>query len=228
MCAVDLILLSTSPPHPANMSAIRKIHVNETEHEIVTLGSNQLCFGLKVNDNVGKAEFNLIWKCVHLNPTTNFEWEIKYALGYSLDPPAIGSVVTNTGDWQPCDLGSSYLLDKYGFFQKSYDGRAGYLHISQNEYSKVYPIIGLWDANSQTYMPLYVDTNPLFTNSQALYQPGSEAVLWYTTGVQASQMAGDFESAVCSVNISKPNSRTDTYEWNVSFDPTTGTWNGDV
>lgn len=117
-----------------------------------------------ISSPAGPPTFNVVYTSTALERLTIVAWNTEYGLNWTTNVPAPGAEFPCSGNWQPCDLGSSYDLTDEGEWTWS-DGN---LHadresanIGENGYtSGVNIIVGVQDPFTLEWTPVCVFGRP--------------------------------------------------------------------
>ncbi|KAK0542623.1 hypothetical protein OC846_006510 [Tilletia horrida] len=211
----------------------RTIIVHQTRADLISLGNYNLGIGQEFQDARGQTHTNVLWKSHKLAPKITIEWNVKYALQWTKKLPHTNRAkVTYEGEeWFPCKLDGKvgYQLDKYGFWVENGVGTPGSVQVNDNAYGVgIHVVVGLYDVETESYLPVFIDTNDLLPNGSGTYTPTEITRLWYeVNATQGTFIAQDLYSYGQFIT-SKPNENTDQYVWEGKYDPRDGKWGGDI
>ncbi|KAK4446030.1 hypothetical protein QBC34DRAFT_305882 [Podospora aff. communis PSN243] len=168
--------------------------------------------------------YNIIWQSAGTAPSTSISWKVKYALGWTATSPSDGVSVRITGNWQPCNLGESYDVNDGGYWKPSASsGQSDWLNVGKIDYSYpqvqgIHIVVGVLNANTGKYEPIFVDRTALPRGSSAQYQPQEHVSWWLQGGDMTGQVFSKTQSPSTSWNFNTPSDpRTDAYEYSTSY-----------
>lgn len=187
-----------------------------------------------VATGTGTPTYNLVWQSQALAPITTISWKVQYALSWTAAVPTAGVKVKIQGQWQKCDKGQSFDIDNNGYWQPSATKPdptdAAWLKVGNINYS--YPgvlglhiVVGVFNAVTGKFEPIFVDEATLPAGSSGRYQP-QETVSWWLEGQDLTgQLFHSTKSRSTFFDFTNPsNPLTGAYEWSTSFVMIGGKW----
>ncbi|KAF4334657.1 splicing factor 3b [Fusarium beomiforme] len=192
--------------------------------ELATLsGQNyQLQVAKSVSSPSGQPSFNMVYQSQFLGPNMEVQWTTTYGLNWTTNIPSAGSTVVYSGDWQQCNLGDSYDLNSVGEWvpnQNNPNSKSNSLNIGKNNYQEaVNVIVGVQDASTGHWKPIWVSPDQLLKQSNGEYEPLQAIQLWYAEGTQTSTMISAQATAVQGYTATSSNPEY------FSFDVAAGNW----
>ncbi|KAF5987085.1 splicing factor 3b [Fusarium coicis] len=191
------------------------------ERKVLRENKYSLQLAKSVASQGSKPSFNVVFKSHILGPHMSVKWTTVYGLNWTTTLPTPGALVTFTGDWQSCSLGSSYDLDQDGTWvarQKNPNANSKAVNVASNGYPvAVYIIVGVQDQATKEWSPIWIADNKLLKNSHGEYQPMQSINLWYQEGDKTSTMIHDQATPVQEYDMT-----TEPYYF--SYDVDEGKW----
>ncbi|KAH6877102.1 hypothetical protein B0T10DRAFT_520551 [Thelonectria olida] len=175
-------------------------------------------------------ESNIIWKSKALAPFTAISWKDRYALNWTATLPLPGVELSIYGNWQPCSKGQVFDLNENGFWAPSRaPGKPGWLSVGNINYKYpgipgIHIVVGVLDATSGEYSPIFIDSARLPRGSSAEFQPQGKLTWWLESGTHTSQVYLGSKSKTASWDVSNPAHSTGKFEWWTSFIFAEGEW----
>ena len=213
--------------------SIRTLNWYESEADATSIIANNWNLQVAKSVATGSAAptYNIVWQSQAIAPSTQISWKVQYALAWTAVVPSEGVTVKIRGNWQKCDKGESYDINPLGYWQKSDSaGQAGWLNVGKIDYSYpgvlgIHIVVGVLNAQTGRYEPIFVDGATLPIGSSAKYQP-QETVSWWLDGKDLTgQVFNSTKSRSTSYDFSNPSDPvTNTYEWSTSFVMIGGKW----
>jgi len=165
----------------------RRIIVTENEVEISSLRKNN--WNLHGANCVVKPDNSKTWNTVWISrPTVNnvvIEWKPIYALNFTTQRHSGSIIVDIMGNWQPCSPGEVYDIEKDGSWKASTNSapKPGFIKVGKVLYNfegeGIHIILGIFDAGTKAFVPIFVDPVALPPNSSASFQPVDTPMLWF-------------------------------------------------
>ncbi|KAL9043860.1 MAG: hypothetical protein Q9214_002964 [Letrouitia sp. 1 TL-2023] len=231
----------------------RTVDLWESPYDLGLLSKNDFnfCIAKSVIDTSGNLTYNMVWQSLGLSPRATVTWTVQYGLNWTLDVPTGNAKVTIGGQWQACDPGEVFDLNKLGLFEpSSVAPKPGFLKVGKNHYiydikSGVHIIVGvrspgsdfephdrgpelsslaLFIASDADCVKIYLDTTELGLNMSSWYQPQEKAQWWYEKDVKSATMITGAATDVCNYDLTHPNPKTNTYYVSTTYVYDEGTW----
>lgn len=157
------------------MSTDRTVALWESPYNLQKLPSNgfSYCIAKSVIDTSGSSTFNLVWQSLALAPRATVTWTVQYSLNWTIDIPSGNAQVTIGGDWQACNPGQVFDIDKNGLFQPStVASNPGFLKIGKNNYkydgaSGIHIVVGV-QTSANDFQPVSLLMNMITMPSTSL------------------------------------------------------------
>ncbi len=210
------------------MSTVRTLNWYESEVDAQLISSNgwqlQVAKSVATASSAGKPVYNIIWQSQGAAPITQISWTEEYALGWTAAVPSDGVRVSILGKWQPCNKGETYDINNLGFWERSSKpGEPGWLGVGEIKYSYpkvlgIHIVVGVKNAMTGRFEPIYVVRNALPEGSTAKYQPQETVPWWLEANNLSGQVFSTTKSNSAHQDFSKPsNPITGDYEWSTSY-----------
>ncbi|KAK0742915.1 hypothetical protein B0T18DRAFT_430310 [Schizothecium vesticola] len=210
------------------MSA-RKLNWFESQLDAINIGKNNwnLQVAKAVASGTGSPTYNLVWQSRALAPITSLSWKVEYALGWTANVPGQGVQVSIMGNWQQCNKGEAYEINSNGYWDRSKEPAnpddAGWLKVAKINYR--YPgvlglhiVVGIRNADTGRFDPIFIDTAALGPGSSARYQPQESVSWWLEGGNKTGQVFSHNQSASCEQDYTNPSDPlTNSYEYSTTF-----------
>jgi hypothetical protein len=133
----------------------KTVYVYEKQSDITKLSQGGLTFQIakSVVDASGNLVYNVVWQSQKLAPHFSISWTTQYALNWTLTIPGSSVAIVAGGNWQPCNPGDSYDLDKNGEWVKSATtGTANVLNVGSNGYQDgIHILVGIQRGSTNFY-----------------------------------------------------------------------------
>ncbi|KAK3305280.1 uncharacterized protein B0T15DRAFT_511211 [Chaetomium strumarium] len=218
------------------MSAARILHWFESQLDNTNIGNNGWNFQVAkaVAANSAAPTYNLVWQSRALAPSTTLSWKVEYALGWTATVPGQGVQVQIQGNWQPCNKGESFDINSRGYWEPSKGpanpDNAGWLQVGNVDYA--YPgvlglhiVVGMRNAQTNMFEPIFIDKAALGPGSSARYQPQETVSWWLEGGNLTGQVFTHTQSRSASQDFTNPSDPlTGAFEWSTSFLTVSSTW----
>ncbi|KAK1753631.1 hypothetical protein QBC47DRAFT_430456 [Echria macrotheca] len=210
------------------MATVRTLNWYESEVDAQLINANnwqlQIAKSVASASSSGKPLYNIIWQSQGPAPITQISWTEEYALGWTASVPSDGVRVSILGRWQPCNKGETYDINNLGYWTPSQEPREpGWLSVGKINYTHpkvlgIHIIVGVKNAISGRYEPIYVDRNALPEGSTAKYQPQETVTWWLESNNRSGQVFSTTRSNSTHQDFSNPsNPVTGDYEWSTSY-----------
>ncbi|KAH8781098.1 hypothetical protein F5883DRAFT_685403 [Diaporthe sp. PMI_573] len=210
------------------MSA-RTLNWFESEADAINIQNNSwnLQLAKAVASGSAAPTYNMIWKSRALALITSISWKVEYALGWTAQVPDSGMSIRITGKWQPCNKGESFDINPMGYWQRSTEPveaqYAGWLNVGKIQYSYpgvlgIHIVVGIRNAESGLFEPIFVDKATLGRGSSGRYQPQESVSWWLEAGDRTGSVFSGTKSGSATQDFSNPSGPvTNTFEWSTSF-----------
>jgi hypothetical protein len=210
------------------MSA-RTLNWFESEADAINIQNNgwNLQLAKAVASGSAAPTYNMIWKSRALAPITSISWKVEYALGWTAQVPDSGMSIRITGKWQPCNKGESFDINPMGYWKRSTEPveaqYAGWLNVGKIQYSYrgvlgIHIVVGIRNAESGLFEPIFVDKATLGRGSSGRYQPQESVSWWLEAGDRTGSVFSGTKSGSATQDFSNPSDPvTNTFEWSTSF-----------
>jgi len=216
--------------------SVRKLNWFESQLDAVNIGNNQwnLQVAKAVASGTGTPTYNLVWQSRAQAPITSLSWKVEYALGWTASVPGQGVQVSIMGNWQPCNKGEAYEINSIGYWDRSTEpadpNDAGWLKVSKINYRYpgvlgVHIVVGIRNAETGRYDPIFIDKAALGPGSRARYQPQESVSWWLEGGNKTGQVFSNSQSQSCEQDYTNPSDPlTKSYEYSTTFLTVDGKW----
>lgn len=209
--------------------SIRKLHWFESRDDAVNIRNNgwNLQLAKAVKSGSAATTYNLIWGSQALAPDTSISWKAEYGLNWTAQVPNDGKSISIGGEWQACNKGQSFDIDSLGYWRASARPvpaeRADWLNVGNIEYS--YPgvlglhiVVGVRNAISGDFEPIFVDKATLPPGSSGWYQPQETVSWWLESGDHTGEIFSRTKSESATYDFSNPSDPvTNSYVWSTSY-----------
>ncbi|KAK3389981.1 hypothetical protein B0H63DRAFT_390298 [Podospora didyma] len=212
----------------------RTLNWFETQADATAIVANKWNFHIAkaVATNSATPSYNVVWQSQAFAPSTQISWKNQYALAWTADVPSEGVAVKIRGGWQKCDKGEAYDINPLGFWDvsKKAAGEPGWLKVGNIDYSYpgvlgIHIVVGVLNARTGKYEPIFVDETTLPWGSQGKYQPQETVSWWLEASDQSGQVFHSTKSRASTYDFSNPSDAlTNSYEWSTSFVMIGGKW----
>lgn len=209
--------------------SIRKLHWFESRDDAVNIRNNgwNLQLAKAVKSGSAAATYNMIWKSRALAPDTSISWKVQYGLNWTAQVPNDGVSISIGGEWQACNKGQSFDVDSLGYWTPSTNpvpaDRAGWLNVGNIEYSYpgvlgIHIVVGVLNAVSGDFEPIFVDKATLPPGSSGWYQPQETVSWWLESGDHTGEIFSGTKSNSTTYDFSNPSDPvTKSYVWSTSY-----------
>ncbi|KAK0743966.1 hypothetical protein B0T18DRAFT_293130, partial [Schizothecium vesticola] len=170
--------------------------------------------------------YNLVWQSQALAPVTEISWTDEYALGWTAVVPSDGVRVSVMGRWQKCNKGESYDINPLGYWEPSSDTRSatpGWLNVGRVNYQYpnvlgIHIIVGVKNARTGFFEPVFVDRSALPEGSSAQYQPQETLTWWLEAEYKSGQVFSSTRTDSTQWDFTNPSNPVENgYEWSTSY-----------
>ncbi|KAK0647009.1 hypothetical protein B0T16DRAFT_458876 [Cercophora newfieldiana] len=214
----------------------RKLNWFESPFDTKNIKSNgwNLQVAKAVASGTGSPTISLVWQSRAMSPITSIQWKVEYALGWTAVVPDQGVQVSISGVWQSCAKGEAYEINTDGFWERSKQPAdpkdAGWLNVANVNYRYpgvvgVHIVVGIRNAETGRFDPIFVDKAALGPGSKGRYQP-QEMVTWWLAGSDMTgQVYSNTEGPTCEQDYTQPsNPATKAYEYSTTFLTVDNNW----
>lgn len=144
----------------------------------------------------GKPVVNTIFKGEIIIPSMNVTWQETYGLNYSMKIPAKGAMVDGIGEWQECQLGDGYIINKFGSWDPKKDGNEpGALNVANEFNSELCIIVGVKDDQGR-FGAIFFNDSKLPMHGKGSYKPSMAINLWFGSGQRTSSVISEQQTTV--------------------------------